>query len=663
MLVYFRGYLGMKSSYLTRFLTLCLVSVALAATAHAQTPKVVTQPAEIGQDAKTNWQVLCFLGTECPLAKLYGPRLQSLADQFAGKGVEFTGVFSNRQDSPAEIERYVAQHGITFPTIQDIGNKLADRWGATRTPEVLVIDGQERIRYQGRIDDQYEPGVMRLEPKHKLLEAALHALLQGNEPDERDTGAVGCIIGRVRKVDVAATDSIVTYAEHIAPILHKHCLECHRKGQIGPFAMDDFDEIVGWAEMMRETIDQERMPPWHAAPPHDRFLGSRIMDETEKSLVRRWVDQGMPAGNLDETPMPPPFVDGWALSRTPDMVLEMASQSMEIPAQGTVDYQYFVIDPGFESDQWVSESQVVPGNAAVVHHAICFVRPPDGSEFKGVGWLGAYVPGQRPAVLPPGHARLVPAGSKLVFQMHYTPTGKPETDTTRLGIVFTEREDVTHEVVTLLSMEQSFEIPVGAKHHAVTASLNRFPRHGRLLSITPHMHYRGSAFQLQTLIGEQRAELLSVPHYDFNWQHDYRLREPVELDDITRLEFTAWFDNSANNPWNPDPNQVVTWGEQTWEEMAVAFFDIAEPLEVVAEETQPSQSFVVAEVPASLQQRREDFVNQFFTRFDVDGDGKVRPGDVSQAFSAFGFWRFDNNSDRVLDRDELLEASRQHIRD
>lgn len=617
----------------------------------------------LGEGSTSRWTVLCFLGTECPLAKLYASRLQEMANKFADQNVAFVGVMSNSQDSPAECLEYAKLHQIKFPVIKDVDQQLADRFDATRTPEVVVVDQANQVVYRGRIDDQYQPGIAREKPTQHDLSNALAALVEGKSVPLSETVAVGCVIGRRSKtIDVPAGE-IITYADDIVPLLQNHCIECHREGQIGPFVMNDYDEVAGWAVTMLETIDDGRMPPWHAAPPHDRFVGARHLSEPERNLLANWIEQGMPEGDLSKPAISSSFVEGWSLPKQPDLVVEMATKPMQIPAEGTVEYQYFVVDPGFEQDRWIQAAQVVPGNPAVVHHAICFVRPPDGSDFRGLGWLGGYVPGQKPAILRPGMARKIPAGSKLVFQMHYTPTGKPEQDVTRVGIVFAEPEDVTDEVVTLIAIDQSFEIPPMASSHKVEATVRWLPKQGKLLSLMPHMHYRGKAFSvdLEFKDGTQQ-EILDVPIYDFNWQHDYRLAEPIDLANIEAINCEAVFDNSPANPWNPDPNQTVMWGDQTWEEMAVAFFDVARPLN-------PSQETIAtakpqaeqASVADELLQRRQQFVDDFFKKMDSNNDGVVHRAEVPKSLRAFGFWSLDSDGDGVISRKDVQQVAEYRV--
>jgi peroxiredoxin len=599
------------------------------------------------------WKVVCFLGAECPLARLYGSRLESLGVEFAGQGVRVLGVNSNSQDSAADVKRYIEEHEVSFPIIKDRDQSLARQFGATRTPEVFVLDALDQICYQGRIDDQYEPGISRAEPARHDLRRAIEALVAGRQVAPAHTEAVGCLITFVKQSKLPDDPSkLVTFTRDVAPILNQHCVECHRTGEIGPFELTDYDEVVGWGEMMLEVIDQKRMPPWHADPKHGKFVGERRIPEKARETLAVWVEQGMPEGEAKDLPPRREWAAGWHLSSPPNVELAMRDRPFVVPPDGTVEYQYFVVDPKWEEDRWVRAVQVIPGDPSVVHHAIVFVRTPDGSNSQGIGWMGGYVPGQRTAPLPPGHARLIPAGSKLVFQMHYTPNGRETTDVTKVGVWFSDPNQVTHEVTTRVALNQHFEIPPGAKDFAVDVRLDGFARDARLLGAMPHMHLRGKAFRLDVQQRDKKETLLSVPHYDFNWQHWYQLESPLALKNVDAFEMQVSFDNSARNPTNPDPEEYVTWGDQTWQEMAVAFFDIAHPRgqpRVVARRTAKR----TPQDEAAREQRIQDEVRNFLAELDKDGDGVVIKDETPEAFRRFGFRQVDHNRDGRIERSEI----------
>lgn len=601
--------------------------------------------------------VVAFLGTECPLAKLYGPRLASLAKELAPRGVAFLAVDANSQDSIAEIAAYGRAAGIDFPLLKDLGNRVADQFGAQRTPEVFVLDRERRIRYHGRIDDQYGVGYGRQKPEREELRLAITSLLDGRAIAEPSTKAVGCLIGRAKKTDESCD---VTYSNQIARIFQKHCVECHRPGEIAPFSLTSYDECAGWADTIAEVIRQQRMPPWHAESGHVPFVNVRQMTDDEKDAVYRWAAAGAPRGDPRQLPAPVEYTTGWNLSRTPDMVVSMRDRPYAIPAEGTVEYQYFVVDPGFKEDKWIRAAEIIPGNRAVVHHVIVFIRMPEGVTQQGVGWLSAYVPGQSTFERPSHQARFVPAGAKFVFQMHYTTNGTPQEDLSKIGLIFAEPGEVREELLTMAAINHDFEIPPGAERFPVSAARGAFPRDAKLLAIAPHMHVRGKAFRVEAEDASKPGErqvVLNVPNYDFNWQHAYELSEPLPLRNLT-LHATGSFDNSARNLVNPDPSATVRWGDQTWQEMMIGFFEISVPVDAQRYRRSQGETPLTAEQERAADQAADDFLR----RFDKDGDGVVRAKETPPSVSTFAVPQFDTDGDKVITRDEARAAAVRSIR-
>ncbi len=661
-------------------LTACLLATWLAFSIHpacGQIPPSVTgrkiggfESSSVQGDAvqvqtaeNVRLTVVAFLGNDCPLAKLYAPKLSDLAGRYADRGVRVIGINSNRQDTPKEIAENVAELGIRFPIVKDVGQQLLEKFEATRTPEIFLLDQTLTVRYHGRVDDQYQPGVARPEPTRRDLEVAIEELLEGQTVSVPETSFFGCLIGR----DVEAnSETTVTFTGDVYRVLRDHCLECHRQNEIGPFALTDYEEARGWGDMIVEVIDSGFMPPWHANPEHGEFANQRIMPEADKQILRDWVAAGAPRGPEAELPPMPPAAPGWRLPREPDLIVEMSNQPFTVPATGTVDYQYFVVDPGLQEDCWVVGAEVVPGNRSVVHHSIVFIRPPDGAAAPGMGWLAAYVPGQRPLPYPPGHGRRIPAGSKFVFQQHYTPNGREQTDVTKIGLILAPAEEIDHEIFTLMALNQEFEIPPHAANHPVSGKVPFLPRGAELLGFSPHMHYRGKSFRLVGHKDNQSEILLDVPRYDFNWQHNYELPQPRPLSDFDRIEFEARFDNSASNPANPDPSQLVSWGDQTWEEMAVVFFDATQPRTNKAEssregtsERATAEAEVAPEYSPAEQALATEFVQDFFRRFDPQQTGRIHRDQLPQAIRRFV--RLDQNNDGYITPDELEPLARERF--
>lgn len=527
--------------------------------------------------------VVAFLGIECPLVHRYVPRLNELADEYRARGVAFLALDPNRQDSLAEMAHFVRTSGLNFPLLKDVGNRVADRFGAIRTPEVFVLDGERRIRYWGRVDDQYGfqqgVGYQRPEATRRDLAEALDELLAGRPVSEPLTRAPGCLIGRVRPVDDTAE---VTYSNQIARIFQERCETCHRPGEIGPFAMTDYEQVAGWADMIAEVVRERRMPPWHADPRYGDFVNDCRLSDADRVLIEQWVAAGAPEGDPADLPPPREYSEGWQID-TPDQVIYMSDEPYIVPAQGTVEYQYYVVDPGWQEEKWVRAAECRPGARGVVHHILVFVVPPGveaGHWSEGSGaqhLLAGMAPGNPPTVLSEGMAARVPAGSKLLFQMHYTANGYETADRSSLGVLFADPQTIQYEVRTNLAINPFFEVPAGAADHVVEAR-KKLRQDTLLIALMPHMHLRGKAFRYEAQYPDGRCEvLLDVPHYDFNWQNSYYLREPRWLPEGTVVLARGVFDNSAENLANPDPTQPVRWGEQTWEEMMIGWFVQATP--------------------------------------------------------------------------------------
>jgi peroxiredoxin len=520
--------------------------------------------------------VVAFLGTECPLANLYLPRMSELAAKFESQGVAFIAINSNQQDAITDVASHAQRHKVSFPVLKDPGNKIADQFAAERTPEVFVLDKDRVVRYWGRIDDQYGIGYQKAEANRKDLSIAVDELLAGRAVSEPQTRSIGCLIGRVHRPEPSGE---VTYSNQIAAILEKRCVECHHEGQIAPFSLTDYDEVVGWAEMIQEVIHERRMPPWLAAPGHNEFKNNPSMTAEEIELVDRWVENGCPQGDANKKSAVANYEQGWGISK-PDQIFHMAEKPFTIPAEGVVDYQIYEVDPGFTEDRWIKEAEVKCSNPAVTHHVIVFVQAPGEPRF-GAPQM-AYAPGMTPRRFDKGMAIPVAAGSKLIFQCHYTPNGTQQTDRSYVGFVYADPSEVTHEVVGGSCGEMGFTIPPNNGNYEVVAR-KLFLRDATLLGMNPHMHVRGKSFKYELELPDGTREvLLDVPRYDFNWQLWYMLKQPKHIPKGSKMVCTAFFDNSSENPANPDPSQEVIWGEQTWDEMMFGFYSTIRPLKQAA---------------------------------------------------------------------------------
>ncbi len=394
-------------------------------------------------------------------------------------------------------------------------------------------------------------------------------------------------------------DTAPTFYRNILPILQAHCQRCHRPGEIAPMPLVTYREVKPWAARIKDAVMRKKMPPWFADPRYGRFANDPSLSGQEIARLAAWADAGAPAGSPRDAPPPPHWTEGWNIPPS-DLVVKMP-KPVAIPAHGDVEYTYEIAPTGFDEDRWVRMSEIRPSSRAHVHHAVVYVRPPDAAWLRrapvGVPFTASslpdaesrreamattsdillvYAPGSSPDHWPEGMAKFVPRGSDLVFQMHYTTNGHATSDQTSIGLVFA-RKPPAQRVLTLQLTNNRFVIPPGVADFRVEAH-GTLPNDATLLSFFPHMHLRGKRFEYNLIRpdGSVLETLLRV-NYDFYWQLSYRLAEPRLLKAGTELRAVAWYDNSRNNPHNPDPTQAVTWGDQTYDEMMVGFFDVAVP--------------------------------------------------------------------------------------
>ena len=386
----------------------------------------------------------------------------------------------------------------------------------------------------------------------------------------------------------AASPQPVFYKD-VLPILQNRCQQCHRSGEIAPMPFLNYAETRPWAKAIREAVLTRKMPPWFADPRYGHFANDRSLSKLEIDTFLNWVDAGAQPGNPNDAPPAREWPRGWNIG-TPDVVLEMP-HAFPIPAGGAIEYQYIILPTRFSEDKWVQQVEVRPSDAATVHHAVVYIREPGSEWLKGrprgeafglpiakslttSDILLVYTPGNSVDGWKPGMAKKIKAGSDLVLQMHYTAKGKPTVDRTRIGMVFA-KERPKQAVLTLQMGSDRFVIPPGDANYRVPVS-GTLPNDALLISLFPHMHLRGKGFEYMVAMPNSGfTTLLKVSNYDFNWQLNYRLAEPLLLPAGTRLACAGYFDNSANNPRNPDPAAEVRFGEQSWEEMMIGFFDVA----------------------------------------------------------------------------------------
>jgi hypothetical protein len=390
----------------------------------------------------------------------------------------------------------------------------------------------------------------------------------------------------------------VTFYKDVLPILQDRCQTCHRPGQIAPMPLETYSQVRAKAKAVAEMVRTRKMPPWLADSRYGHFANNPSLTTEQIQTIVSWVDNGAPAGDPREGPSPKQWPEGWNIV-TPDRVIQMP-KAVSIPRRGDVEYTYQIVPTGFTEDKWVRMSEIRPSSRPHVHHAVVYIRPPDSSWLRDAPkntpftassfrdphlqhdahWtdsdmLLVYAPGSSPDVWPEDMAKFVPAGSDLVFQMHYTTNGRSARDQTSVGMVFA-KQPPAHRVLTLQLTNSHFEIPPETDDYRVEA-WGTLPNDATLLSFFPHLHLRGKRFEYNLVQGPGQFETLLRVNYDFYWQFSYRLARPRPLKAGVRLQAVAWYDNSRNNPHNPDPSATVRWGDQSDDEMMVGFFDIAVP--------------------------------------------------------------------------------------
>ncbi len=526
---------------------------------------------------KTPVMVVAFLGCECPLVtNLYATRLENISRQYAQAGLRVVAINSTIQDGIDDMRSFIDKQQITYPLLKDLDGRVAEAFGATRTPEVFLLDQKRIVRYQGRIDDQGQVGFIRTAAQRHDLSVAIDELLAGKEVSQPTLAAVGCLIGKPK---TTPSSTGITYASHVAQIFQKRCVECHRTGEIGPFAMEQYDEVVGWADMIAEVVDQKRMPPWFASPSHGEFSNDARLLPEERKTILDWVAAGAPLGDPASLPPVKTFSSGWNIGE-PDLVVPMAKKPFAVRAEGAIGYQHYLVDPGFLEDKWLTACEVRPGNRSVVHHVLVFCKTPGHRNLLDIfngGLIAAYAPGMPAFQAPPGVARRLPAGSKILIQMHYTTNGRAAEDLSSVGFRFCKPDDVADEIEALAANNFFIVIPPNKPDHQIKA-VYHFQKDKLLVNLTPHMHMRGKSFRFEAVYpGGEREILLDVPRFDFNWQLQYNLAKPKMMPKGTQLVCTAHYDNSAGNPANPNPNQIVRFGEQTWDEMMIGWFTAMSP--------------------------------------------------------------------------------------
>lgn len=525
----------------------------------------VRSVAELGA---TNATVVFFATLECPLVQRYLPRLGQIARDYAGRGVVTLVVNVGPGDGFVDAVGDVTTKAPAAVFGKDFDLQFARACGVERTAAAVVLDRQHRIVYRGRIDDQHGYASSRQKASRDDLCVALDELLAGTPVSVPETAISGCRITPPAGPATAGA-AVPTFARDLAPILQAHCVACHRPGGEAPFPLLEEGQVRKHAAMLAEVVEQGRMPPWYGSTRHGEFVNFRGLGDRERGIVRAWVAGGAPGGEAKDLPPPPALPSNeWRIGE-PDVVISVKAP-IRLPAEGPIPYQYFILPHRFDQDTWVEAIEIRPDNRRSLHHCN-LARVKLGEKFSQDGFITGYVPGGDPMVMDPGIAVRIPAGSVLALQAHYVATGEPEVDRLRVGLRF-PRTKVDKEMQVAIVADFRFAIPPGAMAHPVRAS--RTLREDAVgIGMFVHMHLRGRDMTAVATAPDGSEEtLLVVPNYNFDWQQSYRWPAGKRtFPRGTKLQALAHFDNSAWNPFNPDPGQTVKFGLETADEMMYLF--------------------------------------------------------------------------------------------
>jgi thiol-disulfide isomerase/thioredoxin len=514
---------------------------------------------------KSKAYVLVFMNTSCPLVQRYLPALNTMEKDHRDKSVQFVGINVGADDSIRAMAAQAVEFDVAYPFVKDIDASCATILGVQRTPEVVVLDGSRKLRYRGRIDDQYRLGGARPKPTRHDLREAIDAILAGKAVAVAETPVDGCVI---TTTELPAPKTPITFAEHVAPIVTKHCSECHRPNTAAPFSLLTYEQVASKANTIAEVVRDERMPPWYGAPKHTEFINRRGLSVHERETILQWVKGGKKKGDDAKLPkMPPPAENNWRIGK-PDLIIKAPRH--DLPADGVIDYKYVLLPHVFLTETWVQGVQILPDNPRVLHHCnMAYIKV--GEKWKMSNFITGTVPGGEPMVLEDRIGFRIPAGSLLLLQIHYITTGKKENCQISVGLKYASGTIDKHLRFHLL-VDHKFAIPPGAPAHRVSAS-RVLAEDAIGVGLFCHMHVRGRDMTFKARYPDGKSEqLLVIPNYNFDWQMAYRW-EPgkKKLPRGTRLEAIAHYDNSPFNPFNPDPRATVKDGQQTFHEMMNGF--------------------------------------------------------------------------------------------
>ncbi len=501
--------------------------------------------------------VLLAVGNGCPASRSAAKSLDAMRAKYQGQGVEFLAIDSNLKDTPESIGKEVKASGIGIPVLSDELQLIGESLGFSRNGEVVIVNAQTwKVLYRGAV----------AKGARDYVSEALDADLSAQPLKVAQTDANGCNIVMPER-DRRVAHEQISYEKTIAPMLSDHCVACHRQGGIAPWQMSSYDMVLGFSPMIREVVRTKRMPPWHADPHYGVFGNDRSLTADQTKTLVHWIEAGAPRGSgADPLTMVKKDWPVWPLGK-PDLIVNLPK--FDVPATGVIPYQMWTVDNPLDHDVWVRAVDFLPGARSNLHHIIATIggeMAPGQKRDPGDGSLADYVPGSEPLQIPPESGILLKKGAKFGFQAHYTVNGKEASDVTQMGLYFMDKPPQYRYRAAIMA-NPKISIPANTKVYTNDAT-HTFDQEVLVYSLHPHAHFRGSAAEFVAQYPDGHEEvLLNVPKYEFNWQTTYVLKTPIVLPAGTKVKYSMSYDNSTQNKANPDPNRVVPWGQQTWDEM------------------------------------------------------------------------------------------------
>jgi thiol-disulfide isomerase/thioredoxin len=626
-------------------LTLSLVGVAAAADEKVEAGAAPVSPARflfaLDLDGKTHnigdgdgyrAVAVVFLATDCPVSREYVPTLNRLAASLSDKPMKFYGVISDDTITRAQAVKFQKDFDIKFPVLFDASGEISDVLAPTHVPEAFVLDAAASVVYRGRIDDLYgEPGKKRPQATTHDLADAINAVVKGDPVAAARTTPVGCPVERIPGKEAATP----TFNRDIAPLLFAKCAECHRPGEVAPFSLLSHGDAAKRAGFLATVSRSRKMPPWTAEVGHGDFLATRQMTEQQIGLFEAWAKAGAPEGTADDLPQQPQFASGWRLGK-PDLEL-IAPAPFTVPADGPDIFQHFIIPLNLDENKTVVGWEFHPGNASVVHHAILFLdtmgvgrkrdaeTPEPGYQTSGsigipvAGIVGVWTPGMIPRFFPENIGLPIRKNADLVIQLHMHPSGKEETDQSKIALYFADKPVERNMAgAPLVIGSLMIDIPPGSQDHTISSSVT-LPIDVTLISLLPHMHLVGKELKLTATLPDGGVKsLVWIKDWNFYWQNNYMYREPVRLPQGTRLDIVSRYDNSSGNPLNPSsPPRRVLFGNGSTDEMCFGIF------QVLADRPSDEQKIGMALMQSAFKQWNESTIDAEGRKYILDEAGKL----------------------------------------